>query len=100
MGKGARNDFKSSSNCAESILLGSLYASSVLLDRKGKGHFSGTSTRAKTRIVHDVTGDAHGIAKVALNLVEDILCGTTQENGASLWISALFEESKVPEQKK
>lgn len=42
-----------------------------------------------------VARDGHGVLKVALNFVEDILGGTTEEDCASFGLGALSNESKV-----
>lgn len=44
---------------------------------------------------HDVAGNAHGILKVALDLVQDILGGATEKDGAGLGVLALGEEGEV-----
>ena len=44
---------------------------------------------------HDVAGDAHGVLEVALNLIENILGRTTEQNSAGLGVLALGEVGEV-----
>lgn len=43
----------------------------------------------------DVAGDAHGILQIALNLIEHVFGGTSEENGARLGGLAFGEEGEV-----
>lgn len=63
-----------------------------LVEGQGDGHFGGTTTREKVGIKHDVAGNEHGIVKVPLDLVQDILGGTAQKEGAGLGLLALDNE--------
>jgi hypothetical protein len=44
---------------------------------------------------HDITSYSHGIGKIAVNLVQDVLRWPSQQYGACFWISTLGEEGKV-----
>ena len=44
---------------------------------------------------HDVSRDAHGIVEVSLNLVQDILGGAAEKDGAGLGVLTLGEEGEV-----
>jgi len=44
---------------------------------------------------HDVARDGHGVLQVALDLVEDVLGGSAQQNRAGLGVAALGKEGEV-----
>lgn len=69
-----------------------LYAGPAKTDRHG--HLGGTATGQELGLVHDVPDDLHGVLEVALDLVEDVLGPTAEEDGAGLGILALLEEGE------
>ena len=44
---------------------------------------------------HDVARDGHGVLEVALDLVEDVFGGATEEDGAGFGDFALADEGEV-----
>eukprot|EP00128_Syssomonas_multiformis_P003160 Colp12_sorted_trinity150504_noHs@31453 len=93
--KGAGDDLKSISNSPVGPLAHTLDTLSLLTKVSRNSHFSGTTTGEETGINHNVAGHVHGILKVALDLHEHILGGTTQKDGAGLGLLALGDESEV-----
>ena len=60
-----------------------------------QGHLHSASPRYQAGVHHDITGHIHGILEVTLHLIEDVLAGSPQQDGAGLWGFALGEECEV-----
>lgn len=76
-------------------LLHTLDALGLLAQLHRHGHLSSTTTRRQTRVEHDITRNAHGILQVPLDLVENVLRGTAEENGACFGVLALRQEGEI-----
>ena len=74
-------------------------ASPSNVDRASRGssgfRIDGAAAGHQERVDADVSGDVDGVLEVALNLVEDILGGPAEQNGAGLGVLALLDEGEV-----
>ena len=91
----AGNDLESLGSGLEGQLLGT----GDVLGGLGKGaresHLSGTTTGENAGVKHDVAHDSHGVLEVTVNLLEHILGGTAEEDGAGLRVLAADDVSEV-----
>jgi hypothetical protein len=69
------------------------------LERSALTHLGSTPTGHQPRVEHHVSGHAHRIRKVPVDLVEDILGRATEENRAGFGGDAVDEEREVPGEK-
>lgn len=76
-------------------LLHALDTLGKLAEADGDSHLGGTTAGRKTGSEHDVAGHAHGVLKVALDLVKNVLGRAAEKDGAGLGVLALGEEAKV-----
>jgi hypothetical protein len=95
LGKGTGDYLDGSSESLEGPLLNTLNFVGVLLKAARKLHLDGTTTGDELGVKHDIASNTEGVVEVALNLVEDILGGTTEKDGASLGALALSHEGEV-----
>ena len=61
-----------------------------------QGHLHCPTTRYEASVHHDVTGHVHGVLKVTFNLVEHVLTGPPQQDGAGLRVLTVHQEGEVP----
>jgi hypothetical protein len=95
LSEGTRNNLNGGSEGLEGPLHNTLDILRVLLESASNFHFDGTTTGNEFGVNHDITSDTKGIVKVSLDLVEDILRGSSEEDGASLGVLAFSHESEV-----
>jgi hypothetical protein len=76
-------------------LLDTLNGAGKLAKLHRNGHLNSTTTGGQTGVEDNVAGNRHGVLQVALNLVQDILGRTTQQNCAGLRGLALAHECEV-----
>mmetsp|Transcript_121343 Transcript_121343/g.288294 ORF Transcript_121343/g.288294 Transcript_121343/m.288294 type:complete len:320 (-) Transcript_121343:555-1514(-) len=91
----ARDDLKSLAHRPVGVLAAALDGFGLLLQSSSQLHFHGTATRQEGRLQNDIASDTPGVMQVALDLVQHVPGGTTQNNGASFWILALCQEGEV-----
>ena len=61
----------------------------------GDLHFNGAAPRYQLGLEEDVPGDVDGVLEVALDLVQDVLGGAPEQDGAGLGVLALLDEGEV-----
>lgn len=93
-----RNDFHGFGHGSKGPALNALNTARLFVEAHGNGHLGCATSRGETRVKDDIAGHGHGVGEVAINFVENILGGTSQENGAGLGVLALGEECKVTAQ--
>mmetsp|Transcript_14603 Transcript_14603/g.29778 ORF Transcript_14603/g.29778 Transcript_14603/m.29778 type:complete len:428 (+) Transcript_14603:27-1310(+) len=93
--EGAGNDLHGLSDGLVGPLHDSLHLLALPAEGDGHGHLGAAASEEELRLVHDVADDLHGVLEVALDLVEDVLGASTEEDGAGLGVLALLEEGEV-----
>jgi hypothetical protein len=58
-------------------------------------HLNGSAAGNKEGIETDVPGNLDGILEVSLDLIQDVLGSSAQEDGASLGFLALLDEGEI-----
>ena len=61
----------------------------------GHRHLRRSAPGRQPRVEHDVSGDGHGVLKVAFDFVEDVFGGPAQQDGACFWDFAVGDEGEV-----
>jgi len=95
LSKGAGNDFECASKSLEGPLHAALNVLRVLGKSAGEFHLDGTTTGNELGVEHNVTCNTKSVVKVALNFVEDILRGSSEDDRASLGCLALSHEGEI-----
>ena len=72
-----------------------LHSLTLRVDRARDGHLCAPAAEQQLRLEHHVPNDLHGVAQVALDLVEHILAAASDEDGARLGILAVLQEGEV-----
>lgn len=72
-----------------------LDALGLLLQPHRHGHLGRAAAGRQPRVEDDVARHAHGVVQVALDLVEHVLGGPAEEDGAGLGVIALGQEGEV-----
>lgn len=93
------NDFHRVGDGAERPALDACYAPCLCVEADADCHLGRTATGCKDRVEEDVARDGHRVREVAVDLVEDILRRTAEQDRASFWCCALGEEGKVSRSK-
>jgi hypothetical protein len=93
--EGPWDDLESIGNCSEGRTSDSLQSLTLLSKSDTDGHLSRTSTRSERWVENDVPGDRHGIGKVPVDLVQDILGRSSEQDGACLGGLAFRQEGEV-----
>ena len=73
---------------------GVLTARCAELARPAASHAPAQRTWQQPRVEHHIARDAHGVVEVALDLVENVLGGPPQQDGACLWVAALRDKGE------
>eukprot|EP00756_Hemistasia_phaeocysticola_P010943 Hpha_TRINITY_DN15065_c5_g5::TRINITY_DN15065_c5_g5_i2::g.125118::m.125118 len=76
-------------------LLGALDGLALGRELLGDCHFDGAAAADDLGVGEDVARHAHGVLEVTLDLVEGVLGGTTQQDGAGLALGAVEDEGEV-----
>lgn len=95
LGQCPRDDLHGVGHGLVGPLLDTLDGLGQLAQSDGDGHLQGTTARSQARVEDNVTGHRHGILEVTLDLVEDVLRGATQKDGAGLGRLAFPHEGEV-----
>mmetsp|Transcript_41206 Transcript_41206/g.36542 ORF Transcript_41206/g.36542 Transcript_41206/m.36542 type:complete len:366 (+) Transcript_41206:689-1786(+) len=95
LGQSSGDTFKGIGNSLKGQLFKTFNALGELKELGRDGHFSGTTTGDKLGVDHDVLGNSEGILQVSFHFVQDILGGTSEEDGASLGVLAFNHEGEV-----
>lgn len=72
--------------------LNALESLCLVCERDRDCHLCCAATRRQRRVEHDVPCDGHGVCEVAIDLVQDVLGRTTEEDGARFRVGAFCEE--------
>src|SRR4051794_12639167 len=95
LGQCTGNNLHGIGNSLVRPLLDTLNGAGELAELHRDGHFDGTTAGGQTGVEDNVAGNGHGVLQVALNLVQDILGRTAQQNCAGLRVLALAHECEV-----
>jgi len=95
LSEGSWDNFEGASKSLVGPLVDAFNGLGLLHESASELHLESTTTGAEAGVNDDVTGDTEGVLKVTLDLVKDILGGTSEENGASLGLNALSHEGEV-----
>lgn len=91
----ARNDLHSVRDSLVGPLLDTLDRAGNLTELDRDSHLDGTTTGSKAGVEDHVAGNGHGVLQVTLDLVQDILGGTAQQDSAGLGSRALAHECEI-----
>ena len=95
LSEGSWDNFEGTGESLVGPLVDSFDGLGLLHESASKLHLDGSTTGAEAGVNDDVTGDTEGVLEVTLDLVKDILGGTSEKNGASLGVLALSHEGEV-----
>ena len=95
LSEGTGDNLNSGSEGLEGPLHNTLDVLRVLLESASDLHLDGTTTGNELGVNHNVTGYTKSIVEVSLDLIKDVLRGTSEENRASLGVLALSHEGEV-----
>ena len=76
--------------------LNALDTASLRVQADANRHLCRTTSRSENRIENYISRNGHGIGKISVDLVENILGWATEENSAGFWCVTLSQESEVP----
>lgn len=93
--EGAWNDFEGTGEGLVGPLVDTFDGLCLLQQSAGELHLKSAATGAQARVHNDIAGDTEGVMQVALNLVEDVLAGTSKQDRASLGVLTLSHEGEV-----
>mmetsp|Transcript_105015 Transcript_105015/g.146424 ORF Transcript_105015/g.146424 Transcript_105015/m.146424 type:complete len:230 (-) Transcript_105015:806-1495(-) len=91
----AWNDLQRLSNCSVGVLATAFNAFGLLLQSGCELHFNSSTAGQQKWFEENVSGYSKGILQVALDFIQHIPCGTSQNDGTSFGILALRQEGEI-----
>ena len=95
-GEDLGDDEESFGELSDSELLAGAEGTGEVVEVDGEGDLNGTTSSDEGVRLEDTLGDAEGVVDGALNLFEEVLVGTTDDNGLGTGVGHAFEEHVFP----